>query len=57
MRRYLAAIGDGDKVWLSGKLDKDAGEILSIKFGRSQRRVMTWMSINESKDLDTTRLV
>jgi hypothetical protein len=27
-------IGDGGKVWFSGKLDKDTGKILSIKFGR-----------------------
>jgi hypothetical protein len=27
-------IGDGGKVWFSGKLDKDTGKILSIKIGR-----------------------
>jgi ParB family transcriptional regulator, chromosome partitioning protein len=27
-------IGDGGKVWFSGKLDKDTGKILSVKFGR-----------------------
>jgi hypothetical protein len=27
-------IGDGRKVWFSGKLDKDTGKILSIKIGR-----------------------
>lgn len=26
-------IGDGGKVWFSGKLDKDTGKILSIKIG------------------------
>jgi predicted nuclease with TOPRIM domain len=38
VRGYLALlhpkIGDGGKVWFSGKLDKDTGQILSIKFGR-----------------------
>jgi hypothetical protein len=27
-------IGDAGKVWFSGKLDKDSGRILSIRFGR-----------------------
>jgi hypothetical protein len=38
IKYHLAAlypcIGDGDKVWFSGKLDKDSGKILSIRFGR-----------------------
>jgi len=28
-------IGDAGKVWFSGKLDKDTGKILSIRFGRT----------------------
>ena len=27
-------VGDGGKVWISGKFDKDTSKILSIKFGR-----------------------
>ena len=38
MEYHLASlyskIGDGGKVWISGKFDKDTGKILSIKFGR-----------------------
>jgi hypothetical protein len=38
IKYHLAAlypkIGDGDKVWFSGKFDKDTGNFLSIKFGR-----------------------
>jgi len=38
MKYHLASlyskIGDGGKVWISGKFDKDTGKILSIKFGR-----------------------
>jgi hypothetical protein len=28
------SIGDAGKVWFSGKLDKDSGKIISIRFGR-----------------------
>lgn len=38
IKYHLAAlypsIGDGGKVWFSGKLDRDSGKILSIRFGR-----------------------
>jgi hypothetical protein len=38
IKYHLAAlyprIGDAGKVWFSGKLDKDTGNILSIRFGR-----------------------
>jgi hypothetical protein len=27
-------VGDGGEVWISGKFDKDTGNLLSIKFGR-----------------------
>ena len=38
MKYHLASlypkVGDGGKVWISGKFDKDTGNFLSIKFGR-----------------------
>jgi ParB family transcriptional regulator, chromosome partitioning protein len=38
MKYYLASlyskVGDGGKVWISGKFDKATGNLLSIKFGR-----------------------
>jgi hypothetical protein len=38
MKYHLASlypkVGDGGKVWISGKFDKDTGNLLSIKFGR-----------------------
>ena len=35
MAELYPRIGDAGKVWFSGKLDKDGGKIVSIRFGRT----------------------